>query len=163
MNGDQNKKPDNTPRGQALRLVDELREIVKHPGAILESDILAFDAFYERLEAQPEPVRFLFAFELQHRMNNDIQAFQQADKKQLGLMSMGLPQDIQFYKRNAEFIRKTLASDESFRIQFARKAMRNLPDKHILNPVELTKIFSSEKCPDYIRASNVSDPVSKSP
>ena len=149
---------DNTPRGMALRLVEELTAIIPQ-GQLLPEDIKAYDAFYTRVEAQPEPVRWLFAFELQYIISNMVEAFRQAPDDQKALMTMCNPENLRMDKHNLEFIHKTLGNDTCFRARYLRDAFNNLPDKHVANPINTVKIYCDDKCP-LPTSGNISSPVS---
>lgn len=153
-------KVDNTPRGIALRLIHELTEIIPQQGQLMPSDLKAYEAFYNRVEAQPEPVQWLFAYELQYLMGLGVEAIRQMPEDQTALLKMTLPRDLSMFKNNCEFVKKTLGDDESFRNRFMRAALRKLPDVHPLNPDAIVKIYRDEKCPD-ATTGNISAPVSK--
>lgn len=187
-------KVGNKPRDIALRYIDEYLQILPEGPQVSPADLTAYNAFYDRLEKQPEPVRWLFAFELQHIISNIAQYFRQQvaaaeveakvfldmqdphgiihdrdefiarDKKaKKALLNSIAPEDLTIMKSSLNFIKKTLGPDTSYRASYLRDTFNGLSDNSPANPIEVVKIICDDKCPDYIRSSNVSDPVSKPP
>ena len=147
-----NKKPNEI----ALDLIEDLKNLIPD-GQLLPENIKAYETFYNRLEAQPENVRWLFAYELQFIIDTMVEEFRQASPDQRALLCMSMPEDLSIMKSNISFIKQTLQTDTSYRMRYLSKEFNALPDKHVGNPFQLAEVYKSKDCPRYFR-SGVSQP-----